>query len=347
MGFRSLIDMISSVVPIKTLHTTEEVHNYVESIFKNNTNLIDGVVDMIANDIRPGAISDDIIGFSESVNSMNNTNQYESKKKVYPQADSKDPLYGFSEEELRGSIHIPSGFQYENGSKQPVILVLGTGSTGGLAYSSNIGKLLKKTDYADIVWLNIPGYLLDDAQNNAEYVAYAINYISGITNKNVSVISWSQGGLDTQWALKYWPSTRSKVSNFIPISMDLHGTTMAYLLCPAYPLLGCNPSVLQQEYNSEYIKTIRSDDDDSAFVPTTSIFSGFDEVVEPQSGKNASAYFMDVRGVGVTNNEVQILCPSKPGGSFYTHEGMLYNPVTYAFNRARVDSWWTRSSRQG
>jgi hypothetical protein len=61
--------------------------------------------------------------------------------------------------------------------------------------------------------------------------------MNSITNQNVSVISWSQGGLDTQWALKYWPSTRDVTSNFIAQSPDFHGTVLAYILCPAFPML--------------------------------------------------------------------------------------------------------------
>lgn len=180
------------------------------------------------------------------------------------------------------------------------------------------------------MWLNIPDQLLDDAQVNAEYVAYAVNYISGITSCNVSVITWSQGGLDTQWALKYWPSTRNVVSNFIANSPDYHGTVLAYALCPAFPNLPCPPSIIQQEYNSNFVNTLRSNGGDSAYVPTTTIYSSTDEVVEPQSGTGASAYLLDARNVGVTNNQVQAVCGGHPAGTFYTHEGVLYNPLSFA-----------------
>ncbi len=42
-------------------------------------------------------------------------------------------------------------------------------------------KLLNQTDFADAAWLNIPNYLLEDSQLNAEYVAYGTNYLSGIS----------------------------------------------------------------------------------------------------------------------------------------------------------------------
>jgi len=38
----------------------------------------------------------------------------------------------------------------------------------------------------------------------------------------------------------------------------------------------------------------------------------------------------DARNVGVSNTQVQIACPGLPAGGPYTHEGMLYNPLSFA-----------------
>lgn len=165
-------------------------------------------------------------------------------------------------------------------------------------------------------------------------VAYAMNYISGISdNINVSVISWSQGGLNTQWALKFWPSTRSIVSNFIAISPDYKGTVEAFLACTGIPLLDCltcAPSIFQQHSGSNFVNTLNNNGENSAFAPTTMVFSATDEIVEPQSGPDASALMSDARGVGVTNNLVQQVCAGQPGGGLYTHEVVLYNPLAGA-----------------
>lgn len=40
--------------------------------------------------------------------------------------------------------------------------------------------------------------------------------------------------------------------------------------------------------------------------------------------------FQTPRRVGVTNNHLQTICPGKPAGGVYTHEGVLYNPVAWA-----------------
>ena len=328
---KSIADLIKSVVPTVDLSSPEGVQDYLGQLFENGEDIFKNSIDMVGHGLKPGSIGGNFKGFSDEINTSDNDNTKEPENSVYPKAESDDPSFSISEKELRSAIQIPKEYEYGNGSKSTVILVPGTGSKGGMTYASNYAKLFKETDFADVVWLNTPGYWLDDVQNNAEFVAYAINYISGISNnKNVSIISWSQGGLDTQWALKYWTSTRSKVSNFIPISPDFMGTKMAPVLCPSFPKLSCPPSVLQQKYNSTFIQTLRADGGDSAYVPTTSIYSGFDEIVEPQSGKDASGFINDDRNVGVTNNEVQTICPNKPAGKYYTHEGALYNPVGYA-----------------
>ncbi|KAL9084471.1 MAG: hypothetical protein Q9159_005233 [Coniocarpon cinnabarinum] len=259
-----------------------------------------------------------------TVNSFVNNNAKEPATPVYASKDASDPAYDVPESQLRNAIHNPSDFTY--GQKPPVILVPGTGTTGGDNFAGNMIPLLTDVDYADIVWLNIPGFMLGDIQNNAEYIAYAINYISSVSNNaNVSLITWSQGGLASQRALKYWPSTRKVVSNLIATSPDYHGTVQAYFLNPAFPRLPNDPSILQQTANSNFIATLLASGGDSAYVPTTNIYSSFfDEIVQPQTGTQASAFLQ-----GASNNELQTLCPGLPAGSFYTHEGVLYNPVTF------------------
>lgn len=59
------------------------------------------------------------------------------------------------------------------------------------------------SDVADPFYLNLPEYLLDDAQINGEYVAYAIKYISVLAKRNASLVTWSQGTHDANigsWA---------------------------------------------------------------------------------------------------------------------------------------------------
>jgi hypothetical protein len=48
------------------------------------------------------------------------------------------------------------------------------------------------------------------------------------------------------------------------------------------------------------------------------------------SGTGASGYMKDARGVGVTNAWAQEACFGKAAGSVYTHEGMLYSPLSWA-----------------
>lgn len=52
--------------------------------------------------------------------------------------------------------------------------------------------------------------------------------------------------------------------------------------------------------------------------------------MQPQFGPFASGALSDAHGVGVTNNEVQQICPGQPSSFVYSHEGMLYNPVAWA-----------------
>ncbi|KAH9809207.1 Lipase B [Teratosphaeria destructans] len=263
--------------------------------------------------------------------SNNNINLINPATPVYPQAGPDDAPYSLSEADLRKVIHIPPGFTY--GQIPPVIFLPGTAAVGGQNFGPNYGKLFGENKIADPVYVNLPGKNLADIQVAAEYVAYAVNYISGISGgKNVSTISWSAGSLDGQWALKYWPSTRSKVSDKIGISPDYHGTIEAPLVCPGFVTAGCTPATAQQNYNSTFIRTLRNNGGDSAYVPTTNVYSIFDDVVEPQQDPDASGSLGDARGRGVSNTELQAACTAVlPGGEFYnTHEGVLYNALAYA-----------------
>jgi hypothetical protein len=305
------------------------------------TDFYGGIATQVANGLGPlldGTLSTLLEGdFPVGENSIDNNNK--AIAGLYPRKPSTtDAPYSVPEAQLRAAIYIPPGFTF--GKKTPVLFVPGTASYGGTNFANNLRKLLTGVSYADPVWLNVPNAMLEDTQVNSEYVAYAINYISAISGsvenpKKMAIISWSQGGLDTQWVLKYWPSTRKIVQDFLPVSPDFHGTVFGNGLClNAGGDLNflCATALVQQEYTSNYVKQLRKNGGDRAFVPTTTFYSGFfDEVVEPQQGNAASAYLPSGGpDAPASNNEVQTVCALQPGGSFYGHAGVLFNPLTYA-----------------
>lgn len=246
---------------------------------------------------------------------------------MYPKAGGCDAPYSVSESSLRSAIFIPETFTY--GAKPPVVLFPGTGLTGYVSFRGNFIPLLTGVEWADPVWVNVPGLLLEDVQVNAEYAAYALNYIASLTSRNVSIIAWSQGNIDSQWAFKHWPSTRRTTSDHVAISADYKGTVIANVADMSG--ITNDASLVQQEAGSDLLATLRSNGGDSGYVPTTSVYSGFlDEIVQPQSGPGASAFLLDARGVGVTNAEAQVVCRGQPGGGFYSHGGLLASSLAIA-----------------
>lgn len=62
-----------------------------------------------------------------------------------------------------------------------------------MTFRFELGATLAKESSADPFWLNVPKSSLADAQITSEYVSYAINYVAEVTDRNVSVVTFSQG----------------------------------------------------------------------------------------------------------------------------------------------------------
>ncbi|KAI9924130.1 hypothetical protein ASPWEDRAFT_429172 [Aspergillus wentii DTO 134E9] len=327
----------SELKKIQDTHATvnmsvEAACKKVGSLFGNGISDLIGAVAGLVCDLAlvPADLLSLLNGYIDlELNSDKNKNPAPWGRNLYPTKALGDTPYSVAENSLREAIYIPKDFGYGKDGKKPMILVPGTAVPAGLTYYFNFGKLGSVAD-VDVVWVNVPNASLGDAQVNSEYVAYAINYISAMSDSKVSVLSWSQGGLNTQWALKYWPSTRSAVEDFIAISPDYHGSELLPILCPTLEDLVCTPAFWQQGNNASFVETLRDNGGNSAYVPTTNIFSSWDEIVAPMDEGNASAILADTRKVGVTNNHLQTICSKKPAGGIYTHEGVLYNPLAWA-----------------
>lgn len=339
-AIKSQLQQAQSVQQTANTTSVEAAFSAISSIFQHGvSDLAQAVEELLSHGLLTGSLLDLLNGYADfSLNSVSNNNPKSPATPIYPSKAPGDAPYTVDEATLRAAIYIPESFSYGADGKMPVILVPGTAIPAGMMYHFSFGKLgSSAAANVDPVWVNIPRASLGDVQVNSEYVAYAINYISGVSSSaNVSVISWSQGGINTQWALKYWPSTRSVVSDFIALSPDFHGTVESVLVCPGLLHVepACTPALAQQDWNSDLVATLRADGGDSAYVPTTTVYSSFDEVVEPMGGSDpsaSSAFLHDARAVGVSNNWIQATCPAGAlGGGVYTHEGVLYNPLAWA-----------------
>lgn len=123
-------------------------------------------------------------------------------------------------------------------------------------------------------YVTLPSLAMDDMQKSSEYVAYGIHYLSSLSGGlKPAIISHSQGGPVSQWALQFWPSTRSVARAFVPLAPDFNGIDLDISdLSAICDLIDCQPSLWQQSEGSNYYKALHAKNF-RALVPTTSIWS--------------------------------------------------------------------------
>jgi len=226
----------------------------------------------------------------------------------FPATCPGDAPYDIIESTLYRNIYCVGGVE---SVQNPFLLVPGTGTTGSQSFGSGYVKLLGKDGGLgyDVCYVSPPREMMDDAQNNAEYVAYAMGYLYSKTGKPLPVLGWSQGNLVTQWALTFWPSIRAKTTSFISLAGDFKGTTEGPLVSAVE--LGLDSAAVKQqtEPGSMFLANLAAKGGLYNWVPTTSIYGLTDDVIQPEPGPNdpSATSFMSGRKSG--NIFIQQFCP--------------------------------------
>ena len=185
----------------------------------------------------------------------------------------------------------------------PVLLIPGTTVNPDVNFDWNYEPAF--TD-AGIAWcaVTLPNHGMSDIQIGAEYIVSALRTMSAAAGHAVDVVGYSQGGMISRWALKYWPDTRADVTDVVGIDPSNHGTLDADALC----LVACAASIWQQQDHSHFLAALNAGQETYAGIDYTQVYSLEDEVVVPNFGPAASSALHTGPG-NISNIAVQSICP--------------------------------------
>ncbi|KII91480.1 hypothetical protein PLICRDRAFT_509233 [Plicaturopsis crispa FD-325 SS-3] len=230
--------------------------------------------------------------------------------KIPAACDASDAPYDIPEATLHDNIFCANGL---DNITNPFLLVPGTGA-GGDSYTNGYQKLVAGLGY-DACYVSPPRFMLDDAQDNAQYIAYALNFLSSKANASLPVLGYSGGNDAVQWAFTFWPSTRASAEQFISLGGDFQGTDIGIIYEIAQ--LDTTPgSVRQQTTGSKFLANLKAKGGLYNWVPTTSVYSHTDDVVQPEPGPNDPSASSFIGGTRTGNIWIQEFCPLLP----VTHE---------------------------
>lgn len=201
----------------------------------------------------------------------------------------------------------------------PVLLVHGTGTAGFEQYEWNYIPLLDARGF-DVCAVTYPDRGLGDQQVSAEYVVHALRTIHAATGRKVAMIGHSQGAGMPRWALKWWPSARNAVEDFVLHAGPNHGTViadpaglLASLGIPIPPGSGNAPLLPAGFYQfapaSNFITAVNAGDETPGDIDYTSIYTLTDELVQPAIPVPTAALDYEQGNPRVTNYLTQDLCP--------------------------------------
>lgn len=205
---------------------------------------------------------------------------------------------------------------FENPDKPPVLLVHGTTVTGTEQFTFFYAPQLAAKGF-DVCIVTYPDRGLIDQQISAEYVVYALRQIYAETGRQVAMIGHSQGASMPRWALRFFPSARAAVEDFVLIAGPNHGTVIAApaaLLEGVLTTLGLTQlpvgllpeSLYQFAPDSKFVAAVNSQDETPGDIDYTSLATLFDELVQPPSTTVLDAGQNNPR---VANILLQDVCP--------------------------------------
>jgi pimeloyl-ACP methyl ester carboxylesterase len=221
---------------------------------------------------------------------------------AYAPLDQPGPALTVPLAQLQASLYCEPSVR--DATVEPVLLNPATGVTPEENYSWNWEPALEKLG---IPWCayTAPYHTLGNIETSGEYIVYAIRTMYAMAGRKIAIMGHSQGGMSMRWALRFWPDTRAMVDDVIGFSGDNHGTTvLSTSLCAA----GCPEGDWQQAYQSPFIQALNSDAETFPGISYTEIYSHTDEVVQPNSGPNASSALHTGGGM-ITNIATQDICP--------------------------------------
>lgn len=142
-----------------------------------------------------------------------------------------------------------------------------------------------------------------------------MNSLAQSTGTPIRVLTHSQGGLNMQWALTFFPSMRANTFAFTALAPDYHGTTgvQPNTTLLQLPQSGGVAAVLQQSANSNYVQALARHGGLEAHVPTSNIYTLTDNIVHPESGPNATSVLSGAQAVNVP---IQTICPLRQDDHF-------------------------------
>lgn len=243
-----------------------------------------------------------------------------SAQPAYAPLDQPGPPLSVPQSQLNASLYCEPSVR--NASVEPVLLNPATGVTAAQNYAWNWEPAL---DRLGIPWCayTAPHSTLDDIQVSGEYLVNAIRTMYSMAHRPIAIMGHSQGGMSMRWALRFWPDTRTMVDDVIGFSGSNHGTTAGGpSICQPS---GCPPADWQQFAGSNFIGALNSYAETFPGISYTEIYTHTDEVVQPNSGPNASAA-LHTGGGQITNVATQDICPADT----YEHNAIgTVDPVAY------------------
>lgn len=197
--------------------------------------------------------------------------------------------------------------------KPPVLLVHGTMTNGFEQYDWTYIPLLDERGF-DVCAVTYPDRGLGDQQISAEYVVHALRKIHTETGRKVAMIGHSQGAGMPRWSLKWWPSARNAVEDFVLQAGPNHGTTVADPggMANSNPL-GMPAAIYQFNPSSNFIAAVNQGDETPGDISYTSLYTATDELVQPFGapfGDPTAALDLGQDNPKVTNLLMQDLCPA-------------------------------------